>query len=76
MLKYELYQDLLQIVIEVRNFAILYQNAVMQVKPYYPNVCKKIFNEKVLLKLQDDYQDDIQRFQLRFRYLLNNYFLR
>lgn len=76
LLKYEMYQDLMQIVVEVRNYAIMYQNVVLTVQPYHPKVCKKQFNEYVLLKLQQDYQEDVQRFQERFRYLLNNFFLR
>lgn len=76
LLKYEMYQDLMQIVVEVRNYAIMYQNVVLTVKPYFPKVCKKALNEQVLLKLQAEYQDDVLRFQERFRYLLNNYFLR
>jgi hypothetical protein len=39
-------------------------------------VCKKAFNEQVLLKLQEISQEDVQRFQERFRYVLNNFFVR
>ena len=66
----------MQIVVEVRNYAIMYQNVVLTVKPYFPKVCKKALNEQVLLRMQLDYQEDVLRFQERFRYLLNNFFLR
>lgn len=51
LLKYEMFQDLMQLVVEVRNYAIMYQSVVLTVKPYFPKVCKKAFNEQVLIRL-------------------------
>ena len=45
LLKYELYQDLMAIVVEVRNYAIMYQSAVLSTQPFFPKTCKKAFNE-------------------------------
>lgn len=76
LLNIELYQDLLAIVVEARNYAVMYETAYKQVLLLNPTICKKVLNEKVLIRLQEKNQEDIEKFYLRMRYILNNFFVR